>query len=60
MTITIIFHRIPVAQFYFSMILMYLLGYPLANTALLGATSKIFGNSPQGAGMVSIESLSPL
>ena len=51
--------RIPVAQFYFSMILMYVLGYPLASAALLGATSKMFGNGPQGAGMVCINYCPP-
>ena len=44
--------RIPLFQFYMAIFFMYVLGYPLGHTALLGAVSKVYGNRPQGFIMV--------
>ena len=41
-------------QFYCSLGLMYVFGYPLGHTALLGTVSKVCGNGPQGESMVSV------
>jgi hypothetical protein len=42
-----------VGQFCFAVGLMYILGYPLGNTALLGTVSKGCEDKPQGNVMVS-------